>query len=122
MELEVTWNRAIRVWLSYLWRVILVTIAGTVLSGVFGFILGLVWTIVGLPMLVLQPVAMVAGLAIGLAITVVPIKLILGKDYGEFRLVLVANALPQQAAKDTADVVRVDDPSFYVPPRFASDE
>ena len=83
MELEVTRNRAIRIWWSYLWRNFLAIIVGLVLGAVLGVIAGLVGGILRLPMLAIQSVAAVVGIVIGLAISVVPTKLILGKDYSD---------------------------------------
>ena len=121
MELEVTWNRAIRVWWSYLWRAIITAIVAIVFSAAVGFILGMVAGILGLPIPVIQGIGAVVGFVIGLAFSVVPFKLILGKDYGEFRLVLQSTERSQQEAKETADVVRDDDPNYYAPPRFSAD-
>ena len=102
MELEATWNRAIRVWWSLAWRSIIAAIVAMVFGGVVGFIVGVVGAILQLPIQAIQSVAAVLGIVIGLPISVVPIKLILGKDYGEFRLVLLSNAPWQRSAKDSA--------------------
>ena len=91
MELEVTWNRAIRVWWSYLWRNLLAILAAMLLGGLAGFFIGVVTGILGISTETTKLMATVVGAVIGLAISIVPIKLILGKDFGEFRLVLVKN-------------------------------
>lgn len=89
MELEVTWKRATKVWWSYLWRNILAIIGailiGGLVGGIFGFILGMVGTSQETIQLVVAPI----GFIIGIGISIVPIKMILGKDFGDFRLVLV---------------------------------
>lgn len=91
MELEVTWKRATRVWWSYLWRnlivLIVAIIAGAIAGGILGFILGLI----GTPREVVQVLVMPVGFIIGLGASIIPLKLILGKNFGEFRLVLVGN-------------------------------
>jgi hypothetical protein len=90
MELEVTWNRAFRVWLSYLWRNILAIIAATLVGMLFGFGIGFIMGAMGFSVLAIQFVTVPVGLIAGLAISVVPLKMILGMDFGEFRLVLLA--------------------------------
>jgi hypothetical protein len=92
MELEVTWGRAIRVWWSYLWRSIIAMIVAAFFGGIAGAIVGIIGAILKLPLPAIQVFSGILGVVIGLAISVVPIKLILGKDYGEFRLVLLSNA------------------------------
>lgn len=89
MELEVTWKRTTKVWWSYLWRNILAIIGamiiGGIVGGIFGFILGMLGASTETVQLVVAPI----GFIIGIAISIVPIKMILGKDFGEFRLVLI---------------------------------
>jgi hypothetical protein len=91
MELEVTWGRTAKVWWAFFWRnivaIIAATVAGVILISIVGFILGAL----GVSLQTLQLVAAPIGIVIGLAITIVPLKLILGKDFGEFRLVLLQN-------------------------------
>jgi hypothetical protein len=102
MELEVTWNRAICVWWSYLWRSIIAASLGMVFALVICVIVAIVGLTLGLPSLAIQSVGLVLGIVNGLAISVVPIKLILGKDYGEFRLVLLSKAPSQRLPNDSA--------------------
>jgi len=90
MELEVTWGRAIRVWWAYLWRNLIAIVAAVVAGGVAGGVLGFVLSAAGVPIEAIRVVSMAIGGTIGLVISVVPIKLILNKDFGEFRLSLTA--------------------------------
>lgn len=89
MELEVTWGRLVRIWWAYVWRnlitLVVVLIGGMVLGGIIGFIMGLA----GADKSTIRLVTMPLGAIIGLAASFVPLKLILGKDFGEFRLLLV---------------------------------
>ena len=62
-------------------------VAGVILGWIIGFILGALGASLQTVQLVTAPI----GFGIGLAISIVPIKLILGKDFGEFRLVLLQN-------------------------------
>ncbi len=74
-----------------MWRniiaIIAAVVAGVILGGIIGFILG----VLGASIQTVQFVTMPIGFVIGLAVSIVPIKLILGKDFGEFRLVLLQN-------------------------------
>jgi type III secretory pathway component EscS len=90
VELEITWSRVARIWWSYLWRN-LIAIVGAVIIGaivglVFGFVLGTLGVETETIKMIVQPI----GFLIGLGISIIPLKLILGKDFGEFRLVLVS--------------------------------
>jgi len=97
MELEVTWGRAARVWWAYLWRNLIAVVLTGILGMVFGAILGLLLGATGVSPGVIQRAAFVLGILTGIAVSVVPIRLILGKDFGEFRLVLLASP-PQSEA------------------------
>jgi len=94
MELEITWKRAIRIWWSYFWRNLLAVIASLFIGVIVGGVIGLILGIAGVPPETIKIVCMPIGAIIGLALSVVPIKLILGKDFGEFRLVLVSKEAP----------------------------
>ena len=89
MELEITWKRATRVWWSYLWRNLIALIAAAVLGGIFGFIMGFILAMLGVSSETVQLIVIPVGFIIGLLISIVPMKMILGKDFGEFRLVLL---------------------------------
>jgi len=91
MELEITWERVVRIWWSYVWRNLLAVIAAMVMGGILGAFLGFVMGRMGVPRQVILFVTAPIGFVIGLLVSVVPMKLILGKDFGEFRLVLLSN-------------------------------
>ncbi len=92
MELEITWKRAARIWWSYIWRNIIAIIGafviGAIVGGVLGFILGMLGASTDTIKLIVQPI----GFLIGLGISIIPLKLILGKNFGEFRLVLISTS------------------------------
>lgn len=92
MELEVTWTRAIKVWWSFLWRNILAVIGAVVIGAITGGILGFVLGMLGASLQTIQLLVTPIGFIIGIGISIIPLKLILGKDFGEFRLVLVENS------------------------------
>lgn len=89
MELEATWRRAIKVWWSYLWRSLIAVVVAMIMGGVLGFIIGFVMGTSGAEETTVQIITAPLGMVIGLAVSIVPMKLILNKDFGEFRLALV---------------------------------
>ena len=89
MELEVTWRRVVRVWWAYFWRNLIAIVAAAVLGGILGAVIGAVMGALGMSITVIQSFSGLIGAALGIALSVVPMKLILGKDFGDFRLVLV---------------------------------
>jgi hypothetical protein len=94
MELDVTWPRAIRIWWSYLWRNVIAVIVAMLIGAVIGGVLGGVLTVLGASLTTIRIVCFPLGFVIGLVVSVFPLKMILGKDFGEFRLVLLSNASP----------------------------
>jgi hypothetical protein len=104
MELEITWSRVLRIWWSYLWRNLIAILVTVLIAGVLGFIIGFIMGAMGITVSVIKLVTAPIGFAIGLVISVVPMKLILGKDFGEFQLVLLANQ-PSAATATTSPPV-----------------
>ncbi len=94
MALEVTWRRTVRVWWAYFWRNILFIICAMILSGVAGLIIGFIMGAMGASRDAITWTAVPIGGIIGLALSVIPMRLILGKDFGEFRLVLLSMRPP----------------------------
>lgn len=90
MELEITWDRVVRVWWSYLWRSLICILIAMLIGMICGFIIGFTLGFIGFPASLIRLVTGSIGFALGLAISILPMKLILGKDYGDFRLVLLA--------------------------------
>ena len=60
---------------------------GAIVGGILGGILGAMGTSITTVQYIVAPI----GFVIGLAVCIIPLKLILGRDFGEFRLVLVKN-------------------------------
>jgi ABC-type phosphate/phosphonate transport system permease subunit len=90
MEVEVTWSRAAMVWWAYIWRLAVATIASALAGAVVGGIMGVFLAILKAPQEAILVVTLPVGLLIGVAASIVPMKMILGKDFGDFRLVLVS--------------------------------
>jgi len=88
-ELEVTWGRVLKIWWSYVWRNLLAIIGAMVVGGLVGGIIGFVMGALGMSAEAIRMVVAPVSGAMGVAISIVPMKLILGKNFGEFRLVLL---------------------------------
>ena len=85
-EIDVTWGRAAKVWWSLLWRSLL--FAGVAGFGV-GVIVGVVGAIVGASREAVSVISFFAGLGLGVPIGIWVVKLILTKNYSDFRVALV---------------------------------
>jgi Na+/citrate or Na+/malate symporter len=92
MELDITWKRATKVWWAYLWRNIVAIIAAVIIGAIIGAIFGFILGMLGSSQETIQVVVAPIGFIIGIGISIVPIKMILGKNFGEFRLVLIENS------------------------------
>ena len=101
MELEVTWNRAIRVWWAYAWRNLIGVLISMIAGLIIGFMVGGIMRMMGFPPLATQIVIGILSGLCGLAISVVPMKLILGKEFRDFRLVLISKVPPSPIPAET---------------------
>ena len=86
-EIELTTGRLLRVVWLLMWRGYF---GGAVLGAAAGFVTGVIMGIAGLPSERIKLVAGIAGGIAGLAWFVVVCKMALEKQYGEFRIALVA--------------------------------
>lgn len=91
MELEVTWKRATKVWWAYFWRSLIAMLGAMVIGGIVGGIIGFIIGMMGSSRESIQLLVTPIGMIIGILMSIVPIKLILGKNFGDFRLVLLKN-------------------------------
>lgn len=101
IELEPTWSIAVKVWWAYLWRSLVAIVPAFVISIVLGFVTGILFAMLGLPKDTAKLIVKITGFVMGLSISIVPMKLILGKDFGNFRLVLLSASYPLQKELDT---------------------
>ncbi len=90
---EVTWRRVLRVWWSYFWRA---TLLGALASILFatGAAYVLVW--LGYPGYTGQVGAMV-GYLVTIPVSILCIKLLLGRSFSGFRLLLVKDSTEQES-------------------------
>ena len=89
MELEISWKRTIKIWWAYVWRNLIAIVISFFLGWILGFILGSILGFLGVPIRTIQLIISPIGGILGLLISIIPMKMILGKDFGEFRLVLL---------------------------------
>jgi hypothetical protein len=107
MELEITWRRAVRVWWALYWRTAILGagtfVASTTVLGLLGALL----------LAILHPASLsdpatsstfggivgLIGLALSQATSILVVKELLGRDLGQFRIVLVSK---QQQAQENA--------------------
>ena len=85
-EIKATWGQVVRVW--WVWRNIIAMIIAMIIGGVIGALLGLVFGIMGVPQNIIGIIAGIVGAIIGLGVSLIPVKMILNKDFGKFRLEL----------------------------------
>ena len=90
-EIDPTFTMVLQVWWSYAWRNLLMILVSIVLGAIIGFICGILGAAIGLAPSTIRIVVMPIGFLMGLALSVLPMYWIIGKDYGDFRLILVSN-------------------------------
>lgn len=91
MEIQATWSHILRIWWALFWRTILAVLGAALAGFVLGFLIGAVLGYFGVEPRVIQFVAGLIGLPIGLLAGLIPLKLVIGKDFGRFRLVILSN-------------------------------
>jgi hypothetical protein len=92
VELEVTWGRAARVWWAFVWRNLIALVVALVIGAAVGFVIGFAMGAAGASQRTIQFVTAPIGAFMGLGISIVPVRMILGKNFGDFRLALVARS------------------------------
>jgi len=90
MELEITWGRVVRIWWSWLWRASIAVLLVFPVVGIIAFILYFLGFSKPVALIVCPLLAFLLGMVTG----IIPFKLILGKNFGDFRLVLLSTNQP----------------------------
>ena len=86
-ELKVTWNHALKVWWSIVWRALLFcSIAGFVA----GFVVGFFGANGGVNRETITILSALAGAIVGVPVGIWVIKIVLQKRFSGFRLALIA--------------------------------
>ena len=88
-EIKATWGHAVRIWWALIWRNVIAVIVTIIVAGVAGFLLGFLLGFLGVPIKIIEVVSGAIGAIIGIAISVVPVKMIIGKNFRNFRLAIV---------------------------------
>ncbi|MEM9159284.1 MAG: hypothetical protein AAGB46_09565 [Verrucomicrobiota bacterium] len=101
--LEVTWKRATRVWWSYLWRNLVAVIVGFAASFIVSFVVGAILGMIGVDLQIIRIIGGAIGFVIGFGVSIVPVKMILGKSFGSYRLVLLKNIDNLSIANESVD-------------------
>ena len=84
---QVTWKRAFKVWWSLLWRGVLFGFLG---GGLVGLILGFFMGLAQVDPEAINSACTVAGYIVSIPIGIVVTKLVLGNQYSDFRIALIA--------------------------------
>ncbi len=86
METDITWSRVVRVWWAFYWRMVAVGLVGLAIVGLLEFLMPMF----GVPAAAGESLFWLVKYAVAIAASVAAMKLLLGKRFGDFRLVLVA--------------------------------
>ena len=97
MELSATWDRTAQIWWAFFWRNALILIPATLVGALLGGTVGILLGIAGAPPETVRIATFPIGFLVGASSSIIPLKMILGKDFGEFRLVLVSKNPPPTA-------------------------
>lgn len=95
-ELELTWNRTMRMWWLLFWRAL---VGAVILGFVLGFVVGVILAIVGYPQYIILISSIVSYFG-GLIWSAFVLRMMLRKKYSDFRLALI----PVTLADDYPDV------------------
>jgi len=83
---EVTWQRALKVWWSLIWRGLLFTFLAT---GAVGLAIGFIMELIKLNPEVIRTVCIIAGYVVCIPVGIIVTKSILNKHYSDFKIVLI---------------------------------
>lgn len=89
MELEATWERATKIWWSYLWKYFLAILGCFIIVTILMVIIGFLLALMGVGQAVITFVGTILGFLLFLPASLIPIKFLLNKNFGNFRLTLV---------------------------------
>ncbi|QDT66568.1 hypothetical protein [Calycomorphotria hydatis] len=100
MEVTATWSRVLPVWWAHFWRNIIASfVCGALSGGIVGFFMGYY----GCSMETVQIVTSRVGFFAGLAASVIPMKMVIGLNYGGYRLVLISDSESPDVAAESVD-------------------
>ena len=86
MEVEVTWGKTIKFWWAWMWRAMLLALAGGLLIGV---LFGIISALLGIQAPILSGIL---SFLVGIFSSFYMLKKVLNKDFGDFRIVLISKS------------------------------
>jgi hypothetical protein len=89
MELEATWGRTTKIWWSYLWKYFLAILGCFIIVTILMFIIGYLLALMGVSQAAITFVGTILGFLLFFPASLIPIKYLLNKNYGNFRLALL---------------------------------
>lgn len=89
IELKPTLRRVIKIWWAYVWRYLVAFAVSLIIAAVAGAVLGYSMGARGYSRESMEIAGYAVGLFIAVATTIVPLKLIIGKQFKGFRVVLL---------------------------------
>lgn len=89
MELDVTWDRLARIWWAWFWRSLVASAVAVPVAFLLGLWFGALVNLLGLPAWVGGALGGAGGTVLGLLISLLTLSQILGRNFGDFRLVLL---------------------------------
>ncbi|MBI5521817.1 MAG: hypothetical protein HY910_04240 [Desulfarculus sp.] len=98
MEAEKSWGNVVRVWWAYAWRSFLMMIVAFIIHLVLNLIIVIVGNSFELPPRLVTGFDFLVKCAVFLSLSIVPMRLIMGKDFGHFRLVMLTKEPPAPVA------------------------
>lgn len=89
MELDVTWGRLMRIWWAWFWRSLVASAVAAPVAYLGGLWFGALVNLLGLPVWLGGLLGGAAGVILGLLVSLLTLSQILGRNFGDFRLVLL---------------------------------
>ena len=107
-ETSPSMKHILRIWWEYLWRNIVFVIPGSFIVGfITGFIAAIIFDLIGIDEHIGKiVVGTICGL-IGLGLSTIPFKMIIGKKIGNFRLVILEDSRTRQVKKYTKRKINI---------------
>jgi hypothetical protein len=84
-------RRYMTVWWALMWRSLVAMLVGFFGGSILGFVIGFILGSAGISILVIKIVCGIAGAILGFGTSLYPLKFLIGKDLGGFRLEIVHN-------------------------------
>ncbi|HJT23227.1 MAG TPA: hypothetical protein VJ873_01525 [bacterium] len=88
-EIAPDFNQLLRIWWAFAWRNLLVSLATMMVMFVVGCVIGFIMGLMGANLTVIKIICGFLGFLFGIAVSILPVKLVVGKDFGDFRLAVL---------------------------------